>query len=214
MFLQHLIRMMMAPSLCLCCQKFIPEPKMLCSSCLQSIRPIAPMLLRITPSKQMTIIAVSAYQEPLKSLIMAKHSSHAGAAAYAGQLLAQEMIRSCIPVDFIVPVPLHWTRYAYRGFNQAHLMAQKVSEQIHRPVVRMVRRTRLTKLQLFLSKEERYHNVRSSMQLAAHTPLHMRKHILIVDDLMTTGSTLQEVARALAPLRPASLTALVLCRTI
>ena len=96
-------------------------------------------------------------------------------------------------IDLVVPVPLHRRRLAERSFNQARLLADILGQRIRRPVVDLLRRERYTLQQAKLSREERQGNVhhafvRSNFQADA---------ILLVDDVFTTGATMQECARVL-----------------
>lgn len=101
---------------------------------------------------------------------------------------------ACSSVDCIVPVPLHKKRFAERGFNQAEKIAQLVSHTAGVPVLNGVVRARKTAQQATLSKHEREQNVEQAFvgyrEVAGKT-------ILLVDDVFTTGSTMQECARAL-----------------
>ena len=121
--------------------------------------------------------------------------------------------------DYIVPVPLHWARYAARGFNQAHEMAKVIGSVRNKPVRRVVRRVHKTAFQSSLSSKERQENVKSAFDIhywykLTGTDFLKNKHVLIVDDLCTTGATLVHVAKVLAKFKPASLTAFVGCRAV
>jgi len=96
-------------------------------------------------------------------------------------------------IDCIVPVPLHKKRFAERGFNQAELIAHIVSKQIKRPVKIFLQRTRHTPHQTRLSREERLKNVLGAFTFNFSPP----RVVLLIDDVYTTGSTIQECAREL-----------------
>lgn len=118
-----------------------------------------------------------------------------------------------VPADLLVPVPLHWMRYAYRGYNQAYEMAQVLQKYMNIPVIELVGINRRTQFQFKLTASEREQNVKNAFYLKTeHAQNFQSKHIVIVDDLMTSGATLQAVAKVLLPLKPASLTAVVGCR--
>ena len=99
-------------------------------------------------------------------------------------------------IDLIVPVPLHPRRFAERGFNQAELIGRLVSAVIRRPVVKALRRERYTAVQARLKRAERRENVRQAFVSKKDARLDGKK-ILLVDDVYTTGATLQECARVL-----------------
>ena len=91
--------------------------------------------------------------------------------------------------DLIVPVPIHWSRKCTRGFNQAELLCQRLSASPHALV-----RHRRTRPQVGLTEEERLRNLKDAFQAS---PIVYGKRILLVDDVLTSGQTARECARAL-----------------
>jgi ComF family protein len=200
---------------CAHCYLLLTDDTVLCAPCAARIAPIVSTTLDITALKIMKVIAISDYKDPIKSLILAKSSSNIAAACQLGQLIWQHTPFQYMPCDIIVPVPLHWTRYAWRGYNQAEEMARVLAAHVQKPVAALVRRTRKTAFQSKIPFALRQDNVRDVFQLSIKTPsLYEGKHIIIVDDLMTSGATLRMVAKELYMLRPASVTAVVACRVI
>ena len=103
------------------------------------------------------------------------------------------------PIDLVVPVPLHWTRKLRRGYNQADIIARGIAAELAVPACcRFLVRRRSTRSQTSLSPEERRANVASAF---AVRPKVLRRlhtnHILLVDDVFTTGATLLACHRAL-----------------
>jgi ComF family protein len=99
-------------------------------------------------------------------------------------------------VDLIVPIPLGARRARERGFNQAGLLARPLAyaiQKAHRPVA--LKRTRETRSQVGLSAVERRKNVESGF--TAQREIVQGKSVLIIDDVMTTGSTVNACAQAL-----------------
>ena len=96
-------------------------------------------------------------------------------------------------IDAVLPVPLHWRRKALRGFNQATEFTRPIAKSLGVPLVRNVRRKRATPFQSGLDAAERARNLRSAFTITRPDP---RTHVLIIDDVVTTGAT----ARALAKL--------------
>lgn len=92
-------------------------------------------------------------------------------------------------VDLIVPTPLHWTRYLWRGFNQSELLAEGVSQRTGIPCKNVICRVKRTKQQAKLSRDERMSNIHNAFFIKDSTILQKRA-ILLVDDVMTTGMTL------------------------
>ena len=170
--------------------------------------------IAITPSITMTVYAASAYEEPLKSLILAKSRFDSLASHYMGQLIWELTNVSHVPCDYIIPIPLHWRRFAYRGYNQATMMAKELAKKSKKPMIELLRRKKYTVFQSVLSTAERKENVTNAFTLRDQDGHQFEgKHLLLVDDLMTTGSTLKAAGKTLLALKPASITAVVLCRT-
>src|SRR5690606_34711792 len=100
------------------------------------------------------------------------------------------------PVDFLVPVPLHPAREREREFNQAKVLADLLSELSGIPALNALSRVRYTTTQTRLDRRERMENLRGAFELRQTCPVQSR-HLLLVDDVLTTGSTLDECARVL-----------------
>jgi ComF family protein len=96
-------------------------------------------------------------------------------------------------VDAVVPVPLHPSRQRRRGFNQAEALARALN--LSAPVVRALRRTKATRPQTELPAAQRHRNVRDAFRLARS--VHLGPCVLLVDDVSTTGATLEACARVL-----------------
>ncbi|MBI3336657.1 ComF family protein [Candidatus Peregrinibacteria bacterium] len=94
----------------------------------------------------------------------------------------------------LCPVPLHWSREFYRGFNQAEQLATILSDSANIPMVRCLRRMRATGFQARRRGIERRQSM-SDMFRCALNP--MPSHIILVDDIMTTGATMDACAKEL-----------------
>jgi len=96
--------------------------------------------------------------------------------------------------NIIIPVPLHKRRLAWRGFNQAELLAEKIADYFNLEIAEL-KRIKNNKPQVKLSKKFRKENVKGCF--AWNGKDLQNKNIILVDDIMTTGSTLSECARIL-----------------
>lgn len=115
-------------------------------------------------------------------------------AAAFGDLLAAEMHRLSPDIDALLPVPLHWRRQAVRGFNQATELCKSISRCSALPIVSGVTRRRATSYQSGLAAAERRRNLRHAFVVRRKFAF---RHILIVDDVVTTGATTRQLAMTL-----------------
>jgi ComF family protein len=140
------------------------------------------------------------YEGALRELIhLYKYGRVKTLARPLGDLLASALPRD-ERFDAIVPVPLHWRRQWQRGFNQAELLARDLARRSGIPAVRALRRLRSTAAQAGLSNTRRRRNVASAFACRRGTLREGRiegKRILLIDDVMTTGSTAAACALAL-----------------
>ena len=113
--------------------------------------------------------------------------------------------------DALVPVPLHWWKRLRRGFNQSDLLARELSRRTGMPVLHAARRRRNTSSQAGLTNAQRRDNVRGAFSVPQ--PGVVRgKSLLLIDDVMTTGSTVNACAAALRRAGAARVSVLTLAR--
>ena len=132
------------------------------------------------------------------------------ASRYAAWLLEKGLLRD---IDVIMPVPMHWWKRLRRGYNQAEIIARRISRASGIPVANALRAVRSHAVQSRQSGAERAANVAGIFALTPSHGLCSGLRIALVDDILTTGSTLSEACRALAPLSPAHITVLPLAAT-
>lgn len=113
-----------------------------------------------------------------------------------GRLAACKLKELDTEINLIVPTPLHWTRYLWRGFNQAELLSHGISEVTGIPMRTALRRVKRTKQQARLKRDERLLNIHEAFSVIDSTILKKRA-ILLVDDVLTTGSTLSVATKTL-----------------
>jgi ComF family protein len=124
------------------------------------------------------------------------------------------VIPSQIDGDLLVPVPLHPTRLRAREFNQSLLLADQLGRHLKRPVSATVLvRVLATDPQTTLSRQERLRNLRQAFAVRNAEALAGRR-VLLIDDVFTTGTTLNECAKTLRKGGALSVSALTLARTI
>jgi ComF family protein len=176
---------------CACCGQPFPFESgddALCGACLQK----RPAYDRAR--------AVFRYDDESRDLVIGlKHADRtesvpalAGWMARAGRPLLQT-------AALIVPVPLHWTRLASRRFNQAGLLAQAIGRAAGLPVLpQALSRKRATRSQGHLGRLARFRNVKGAIVVAdRHVAAVTNRDILLIDDVITTGATVESAAKAL-----------------
>jgi ComF family protein len=132
-------------------------------------------------------------------ILRMKHSTGETLAECMGRLWARHQENRFRPlkVDVVIPVPLHWWRRLRRGYNQTEALATAIANQLGVPCQPgWLRRVRPTKSQVEMSATQRRANVRGAFRLSARAKVH-GKAVLLIDDVLTTGSTGSEAARAL-----------------
>lgn len=173
---------------CRCCALPLPEtsqPGSLCGRCQNSPRPYE----RVT--------APYLYQGEIQRLHQAfKFNRKLEAGRLLSELLCDAIEASNLPrPDLLIPVPLHPSRIRQRGFNQAMELARIVSGRLDIPVDQFcIRRRKATAPQSELTKRERAGNIRGAFAMQKQL---MAKHVTIIDDVMTTGLTIEEIAMLL-----------------
>jgi ComF family protein len=113
--------------------------------------------------------------------------------AFAG-LLIDSMAELADDIDALVAVPLHWRRQAIRGFNQAEELCKPLVRHTGLPLLGNVSRARATPYQSVLDAKHRHGNLKSAFAVRGKISA---QHVLIVDDVITTGETCGQLARAL-----------------
>lgn len=121
-------------------------------------------------------------------------------AVHLGFLLGERLRNSRSPADWnlIVPVPLHPRKKRERGYNQAERIARGISEATGIPVeTRLLKRIRYTRTQTRIETGHKWENIRDAFRADPDIPLPEQPHILLTDDVLTSGSTLEACAEAL-----------------
>lgn len=190
------------PSACALCGLPLPaQPGKVCGACLKK-----------PPAWDGTVVGLQ-YQFPVDQLVCRfKYNRNLACGQALGGFLLQAIHNSSEPLpQAIVPVPLHRSRLFSRTFNQAQMLAQQLSRPLKIPVRHaLLRRTRRTRAQSGLDFSQRRKNVLGAFNCQQHN----LKHVAIVDDVMTTGRTLEECTRSLKRAGAESVTAWVAARAV
>jgi ComF family protein len=142
-----------------------------------------------------------------------KYRNHKAVAAILAAILAEAYQRYQLAANIIIPVPLHPSRLHERGYNQSELLARAMAVILKLPVnSQALQRTRQTKSQMTLGVNERHQNVAGAF-ICANSDLSGQK-ILLIDDVCTTGSTLDACAQALKKSGVAAVWGLTLAKAL
>ena len=118
-----------------------------------------------------------------------KYERKTSLAPFFATEIAGAVGRDCLQYDLAVPIPIHWFRLAWRGFNQADLMASRLAN-----ISFTVRRIRPTRPQAGLNVDQRIANLEGAFEVIGHV---RGKSILLIDDVVTSGRTAGECAKVL-----------------
>lgn len=162
-------------------------------------------------------MALGVYQGPLReAVIRMKQSVHESLTLSMGHLLAEqirERLAGSAP-DLVVPVPAHWLKRVWRGVNGPDLLVEAMGRRLRLPSADdVIRCRRRTQKQGTLLPSERPANVRDAFAFNSDYDI-VGSHVLLVDDIMTTGSTASEAARTLRAAGAARVTVAVVARGV
>ena len=151
-----------------------------------------------------------AYEFPVDAAIrMFKFHRKLHYARAFGELLCKAAARLPADIDGLLPVPLHWTRHGIRGFNQAAEICRPLQRATGLPVIRNVRRLRRTPYQSGLGARERHRNLAGAFAVRGAISA---GHVVLVDDVITTGETCAQLARELLARGVPKVSALAIAR--
>jgi ComF family protein len=196
------------PSCACCAQPFVSSaatsftPNHHCQSCLER------------PPAYRRALTLFPYLPPLQEAICSfKYRGKIGLARPLARLMMTALPRE-VDADVIMPVPLHPTRLRAREFNQSLLLADHLGRHMGKPVsATNLVRVLATDPQTTLSRRERLRNLRNAFAVCRPDSV-VGRRILLVDDVFTTGTTLNECAKVLLQAGAESVCALTLARTV
>lgn len=213
-------------------ESFPPSPHIFCQSCIDSITFFDPALrcpgcggenrsaldfcsscLCEPPRPWKHALALFSYSGTGKELIRKlKFSRRPDLARPLGILAADMLITSGIHADIIVPIPLNFLRRLSRSYNQAELLASVIAKTAGIHMAKLLRRKHSLRKQSVLGRHARHSGMENVFRVTAPRKIKDR-HILIVDDILTTGATLSAAAAQLLKHGAASVSVLVIART-
>lgn len=200
------------PPQCFSCNRRIEEEQILCEKCSEEMIPVSHNSCTFCNKDTINtliceeckkdypfdeVVCAYSFNLPIQRLIHHfKYNEFRRIGAYLGSKLA-ELISTysfISDTDYIIAVPLHKTKKRFRGFNQAEIIAEALSVKLNIPILKNVlKRKKYTQTQTQLKKHEREKNVANAFHLKNIGTIR-NKSVLLVDDVLTTGSTMKSIA--------------------
>lgn len=198
--------------ICPACHDGLPRHASACPVCAApGANAVCGECLRHPPAFERTSAALD-YTFPVDKLIQAYKYRHQLALARLFGALLSDAVRAQAPPHRILPLPLHPARLRERGFNQAHEIAKRIGKDIGVPLApRLARRVVNTASQATLDWDARKKNMRGAFACDEHLD---GQHIAVVDDVMTSGATLNEAAKTLKHAGAAQVSLWVVARAL
>lgn len=210
-------------TICGTCSSYFSLPESVCEQCatpLTSSESIICQRCHITLPAYDRTIAVTSYKPPADNMVIKlKYHGKLPIAPTITDLLQQRLLKAqntfTLP-DLLCPVPVSRQRLADRGYNQALEIAKPLAKQLGIPLyARLCQRHRHTQSQVLLSSQQRQTNLHHAFRISRRyqSALH-NKHVGVIDDVMTTGETLHEIAMTLKAFGAAQVSNFVFARTV
>lgn len=213
-FLNHLINLFY-PSVCSACGNLLMQnEETVCLSCRYLLpktlyeqnqdNPLAQMFYGQIDFNAVTAEFFFSKTGKVQHLLhQLKYEGNKDAGFFLGQQLG-ESIKNAEPfqgIDFLVPIPLHPKKEHLRGYNQSYVIAQGVEDKTKIPIIKdCLYRKVFTSTQTKKSREERWDNVKDIFDVKNQELLE-NKHVLIIDDVLTTGATLMAAGNTLSKIQ-------------
>lgn len=226
------------PPLCLKCREPVAEPQSVCAACWNTLRFLGPphcaqcglpfphalgegikcAACIARPPPFLHARAALAYDDASRDLILSfKHADRLEAVPLFARWIVAAGRDALADAGMLVPVPLHWLRLAKRRYNQAAVLAHAIGKLTSIPVeTGALTRTRRTPSQGEMpSARARAKNVVRAFAVAEkHKPRLAGRHVVLVDDVLTTGATLSACAKALSRAGAGSVSVITLARVV
>jgi ComF family protein len=203
------------PNFCFVCREKLTDNQFICKKCLNELAFLDTkkcFYCGINPAENGIcehcrnelpfdgLVSVFKFNNVIQVLIHnLKYNEFKKIGKFLGKFLAERLshYNFISDIDFVVPVPLHKVKKRERGFNQSFLIAKEVSNQLHIPIGEgLIIRKEYTKTQIKLNREEREKNVGNAFFVKRPDLVEGRK-ILLIDDVLTTGSTMKSMTKTL-----------------
>ncbi len=210
-FIKSIINYLLSAPFCFYCKNYLYKYTALCDNCFSLIKPVVSCDI-IIKNLNISVFAVSDYKDPLKSMILAKTYCDRSASVLLAQIMFKNTVINNLDFDYLIPIPLHFSRELRRGYNQAEVIAQELAFLSKKTMIKCIKRTKKTKFQSGLSGSEREQNVKDVFEMIDMGIDFENKTVVLVDDLMTTGATIKNCAKVLSKFKLKKIYAIIACR--
>ena len=219
--IKNLVLHLLFPRTCFNCAVDLPLEKQgfLCQDCLKKLKKPGPFICqrcgltlkdggahcfncRGTKAKHFKCSLIRSaldFNGPSRALIHGlKYERYTNIAKFLAPLMQKTLLENpqMLEAEFFVPVPIHKKRLKKRGFNQAQLLAENLSSLTQIPTLLALERIKNTKSQTKLTKKERAQNIKEAFMCSCPKEI-KKKAVILIDDVCTTGATLEECAKVL-----------------
>ncbi len=201
-----------SPRSCVVCgRRLSPTERSLCSVCLLHLprttfqftpedNPLAQLFWgQLTVEKAAALMYYEPHSEMAQMVYQLKYNQRPDIGEDLGRIMATEMQTAHYfdDINLLIPIPLSRKRLRQRGYNQSEMLASGISEMTGIPIdTQVLRRRHFRQSQTALNRQERQKNV-EGLFLTKNAEILENKHILLIDDICTTGATLTAAAKAL-----------------
>ena len=206
---------LLAPATCASCGAGVPSERShrFCGLCMAELQKLD------TPQPELdeaaVVLCVAEFGGLLRVLIQRfKYEGELSLARPLAELLVETALAHDFEPDLIVPIPLHTSRLEERGFDHVLLLAGPLAEALEVPLVSMLQRTERRRPQVGLLPDQRRENVSGVFTMDPAQPSVRGRHIVLVDDVLTTGATVAEATRIMRAEGAASVDVLTLAHAV
>ena len=232
--LNHLLELIL-PAQCLLC-RLPSNNKLICAHCQKALSEERTCCLRcgldlsksqhfcgncLKQNHRFTQLhALANYQKPYSTLLKKfKYNKQLINGELLAELLTTSITRNIATeqraeVDYLLAVPLHKQKHQQRGFNQSQLLAQRISKQLQIPLINAVKRQKQTRAQENLSLKKRESNLKNAFAILPKQRSKLPgSYIVIIDDVVTTGATVNSLCQILLQAGVRRIDVWCICRT-
>jgi ComF family protein len=180
------------PKSCIGCEA---NGTLLCADCKNTISP--------APDIGINSFAACAYKGLVQKMFVAiKLRKESRYASVLGNLLIEainrnEILKKTVRLSEITFIPMHWMKQNIRGFNQSELLAKQIAKHFDKEPIKLLKRSKFGLRQSSLDKSQRLENTKGLFSLVSKSTSVSDKNIILIDDIRTTGATLEAAGQAL-----------------